>query len=113
MTAGRPTKYNDEILEKTLAYMDDYKKIHDDEIPSIAGLACVLDFSNMLKKLLAKQERILISKGLSGKFNPNITKLVLTKHNYSDKIDQQVEGNPNKPLKWIVEVVKKGDDDGT
>ena len=112
MPGGRPTKYNQDILDKTLAYLDDYFDVYQHVIPSIAGLSLVLDinrdtihawakqddkqeFSDMLQKLNAKQQQILISKGLSGEFNSNITKLVLTKHGYHDKQDVEVTAEIN------------------
>lgn len=103
MPAGRPTKYTPELIEQTLEYIENYEE-HDDVIPSIAGLSCVVDvsrstlhdwathddkkeFSDILQKLLSKQEKILFNKGLSGDFNANITKLALGKHGYTDKQD--------------------------
>ena len=104
---GRPSKYSDEILAKVKDYIKNYKKF-DDLIPSIAGLSCAIGiakstiyewqkeagkeiFSDMLEELLSKQERILLSGGLSGDLNSTITKLVLAKHNYSEKIDSNID----------------------
>ncbi len=106
MAFGRPTKYNPEILEKTKDYIKNFSK-YGDIIPSIAGLACELelsretlhtwskekgkeDFSDMLATLLSKQERTLLSGGLSGEMNSTISKLVLAKHNYSDKQETDI-----------------------
>ena len=100
---GRPTDYNDSILEKANDYLENYES-YEDAIPSVAGLATVLEvarstvydwasqeakkeFSDILQKILAKQERVLINKGLTGDFNSNITKLALGKHGYSEKQD--------------------------
>jgi hypothetical protein len=100
--AGRPSKYNDEILTKAKDYIENYEKNYDDVIPSVAGLAVVLkvardtiydwakqteksQFSDTLDELLAVQERVLFNKGLSGDFNSNIVKLALGNHGYSDK----------------------------
>ncbi len=88
---GRPTKYTKELIEKAKDYVDNYME-HEDMIPSIASLSLVLgvdrstlyawekeykEFSYILADIKAKQEKILINKGLSGDFNSNITKLVL------------------------------------
>lgn len=106
MPAGRPTKYSEEVLEITEDYIQNFRD-YEDVIPSIAGLAVRLGtaretlhvwrheegkerFSNMLSEMLAKQEQVLLSSGLSGAFNSNICKLVLAKHNYSDKIENTV-----------------------
>jgi hypothetical protein len=100
MTAGRPTDYTPELLEKAREYL----ALDHETIPSIAGLALYLgirretchvwakedgkeEFSNILEELLAKQENKLVSNGLKGSYNSTITKLILTKHGYTDKQD--------------------------
>ena len=111
---GRPTDYNDSILEKANDYLENYES-YEDVIPSVAGLASVLgiarstvydwakqeekkEFSDILQEILSKQERVLINKGLTGDFNSNITKLALGKHGYSDKQETDLTsgGNPVK-----------------
>src|SRR5262249_28803941 len=47
------------------------------------------EFSDILELLLSQQAAQLIQNGLSGRYNSTITKLMLTKHGYSDK--QEVE----------------------
>jgi len=113
MITGRPSKYSDEILDQIDKYMDDYES-YGHAIPSVAGLSIVLnisrtclydwasqpekaDFSYMLDKLNAKQEQILVSNGLKGDFNAAITKLVLGKHGYADKVEQTGDFNVNIP----------------
>ena len=107
---GRPSKYNDQTVQKVADYMECWESLGD-IIPSIAGLAVYLkvsrdsihtwrneegkeEFSDMLDELLANQEKILISKGLDSSFNSTIAKLALTKHGYSDRQDiaHNVEG---------------------
>lgn len=110
MPAGRPTKFNDEMLEKAKQYLVDY-----DVIPSIAGLAVYLglaretiydwsrkfpDFSDIIRILLSKQEQVLIQKGLSSEFNSTITKVILTKHGYSDKQDMTLAGPDGGPVEY-------------
>ena len=109
MSGGRPTKYNDELFNKAKAYLTDYV-MYEDMIPSIASLSLVLgvsrttlyewekeheEFSYILEDIKAKQEKVLISKGLSGDFNSAITKLVLGKHGYHDKQDVGIIGDIN------------------
>ena len=101
MAGGRPTKYNDEILSTAEDYIVNYEE-YGDVIPSIAGLACELgvsretvhawtkdddkiEFSDIIKSLATAQERKLLNGGLKGGYNPMISKLILTKHGYSDK----------------------------
>ena len=103
MAGGRPTKYSPEILELARDYVVNFKE-YDDVVPTIAGLACELniardtiydwseqedkqEFSDIIKVLMAYQERNLVNGGLSGGMNPMITKLMLAKHGHSDKTD--------------------------
>lgn len=70
------------------------------KLPTIEGLALYLEtnrdniyewekehaeFSDILKKLRAKQASKLIENGLSGDYNPLISKLILSKHGYVEK----------------------------
>lgn len=108
MPAGRPTKYSKELLKEADYYLHRFKELGD-EIPSAAGLAIHLDisrrtiydwakeedkaaFSHILDKIQAKQEQVLINKGLNGDFNSAITKLVLGKHGYHEKQDVGLGG---------------------
>jgi len=95
-------------LDAAKEYINGGYKSHGHAIPSIAGLSLVLgvtrgtirewaknvdEFSTIVEQLLAKQEQELVSNGLAGTFNPSISKLILTKHGYSDKIEQEISGN--------------------
>jgi hypothetical protein len=103
---GRPSKYNEETCSKARYYLENYEE-YGDVIPSHVGLAVALEvgkrtiydwndqedkaeFSHILDEILAKQEKILVSNGLKGDFNAAITKLVLGKHGYHDKVEQDV-----------------------
>lgn len=103
MTGGRPTKYNQEIIDAADYYLENFAE-NDDVIPSIEGLSEHLniarstiydwqkqegkeEFSDILEKILAKQARILINSGLRGDFNSAIAKLALGKHGYHDRQD--------------------------
>ena len=103
---GRPTNYSDELVAKALDYVENFK-VYDHMIPSIAGLAKVInrnrstmytwsdennscyhpEFSDILSRIKEAQECELLNNGLSGDFNAAITKLVLGKHGYHDKQD--------------------------
>lgn len=102
---GRPSVYTPELLEKAKAYLN--KSKGERYFPSVAELSLVLDiarssvykiaqeheeFSDILEKILAEQERKLIENGLLGEYNPQITKLVLGKHGYTDKQDLTTAG---------------------
>ena len=100
---GRPSKYNQEIVDAARLYIDNYKD-HGDTIPSHAGMACVLkinkstlydwaedsekEFSDILAECNQSQERVLLNGGLSNEFNAAICKLALGKQGYSEKIEQ-------------------------
>ena len=118
---GRPTKYSDEIITKTRDYIDNFANCGD-VIPSVAGLSIILkisrdtvydwasqedkkEFSYTLGELLAKQEQILINKGLTSEFNSNIVKLALGNH-HSYKERQDITTNDKEiDSKFTVEVV--------
>ncbi len=124
MGAGRPTKYNKDILAAAENYLINYEE--EDAIPSIEGLACVLEvgtstiydwskqddkkeFSDTLAKILAKQGRVLLNKGLRGEFNSTITKLALHNHGYSDKTEN--ENNTKLDVQGAITFVGKSVDD--
>ncbi len=117
MPAGRPTAYNDEMLQKAAEYIDHGYVDQKDIIPSVVGMCGYLgvaratlynwgdahkEFLDILDACNEKQERILMSGGLSGEFNAAITKLALGKHGYSDKHEHA--GDQNNPLVPVLNV---------
>lgn len=124
---GRPTVITDELLNKAEKYIfDDGFILAHDVVPSVAGLACFLgigrrtiydhqdEFSHILEAIEQKQEKMLINHGLLGEFNGTITKLMMTKHGYSDK--QEVDNKSSDgsmatkpPVFNIIGVKPKGD----
>ena len=113
MPAGRPTKYTPELLDKCYIYLEKWEEIGSpfkDKIPSHIALAEYIgishtymyewakhedkkEFSDILEKVNKLQQRILINGGLSNDFNSNITKLVLGKHGFHEKQDQNITGD--------------------
>lgn len=107
---GQPTKLNEGFLAKADEYLDTWEEVGD-LIPSVAGLAVftrvsrdsiyewlkrkpapVSDdiykrYSDILSQLIAIQEQRLLNGGLGGTMNATIAKLVLHKHNYSDRAE--------------------------
>ena len=86
------------------------------KLPSIEGLARYLgvarssiylwagehqEFSDILEAIKAEQAERLINNGLSGDYNPTKAKLILTKHGYSDKIEQDVTSG-GQPMGVVV-----------
>lgn len=113
-SAGQPTKYNKQKLETTLDYIKNYAD-YEDVIPSVAGLAVVLEvskktlynwaevkensqFLHALSRLATSQERRLLNGGLSGSYNPTITKLILTNHGYTDRPKEDFDDEDAPPL---------------
>jgi hypothetical protein len=121
---ARPTDYTPELLEKANQYLlsceDEEIERGSDErptykirvkLPTIEGLARFIDvhrdtlyewakihpeFSDILESIKAEQANKLINNGLSGDYNPTIAKLLLTKHGYSDKIEQDLTSGGEK-----------------
>ena len=104
MTTGRPTKYNDAIIDKAHKYANG-GWVRVDTVPTVAGLACELGisretcyawaadpekavFSDILSKIAQTQERSLVNNGLKGEYNAAIAKMMLTQHGYSERISQ-------------------------
>jgi hypothetical protein len=119
---ARPTKWTKELEEQAYDYIRDYEQ-YGHMIPSIEGLAIVLDlhrdtlydwakqeskgFSDILGKLLQMQQQKLIDGGLSNKFNSAITKLVLGKHGFHDKMEQDISSSDGSMKPQIIELVAK------
>lgn len=103
-------------IEKETNWNPTYKEIKTSEVwlpkvslPSVEWLARYLwiarstiylwaesypEFSDILEEILEEQALRLINNWLAGRYNPNITKLLLIKHWYVDK--QEIDNN----FKW-------------
>tara|TARA_Y100000593_G_C4318984_1_gene342588 strand:+ start:1565 stop:1951 length:387 start_codon:yes stop_codon:yes gene_type:complete len=117
--AGRPTKYTDDIVDLARMYLEGGWQEQGDAVPQIAGMALAMgverqtlyewakdddkeEFSYIFTRVMALQERGLINNGLKGSFNPAITKMMLTKHGYSDKSEidhSNSDGTLDKPTR--------------
>lgn len=116
---GRPSKYCQEILNLAEDYLYNFEKNNKydnkkpdkfiEAVPSVVGLSRHLkisrtqmydwskeedkkEFSDILKEIEDLQHIMLINNGLLGKTNAVITKLMLTKHDYSDKQQTEISG---------------------
>lgn len=106
---GRPTKYTPELLEKARDYLHTYETIYDQAFPSDIGLARVIgittstlyewakdpekkEFSDILDEINADQQLVAWRKGLKGEYNASLVKLLLGKHGYSDKSENEHKG---------------------
>lgn len=119
---GRPAAINDETIVKAKDYLYGGYEKDGGVIPSVAGLACYLgigrstiydyqkaypksEFSDILEGIAAMQENKLLNGGLKGEFNATITKLMLTKHDYSDKVDNISSDNSMSPKPTTIRLV--------
>jgi hypothetical protein len=100
---GRPTKYSDEIHEKALQYIDGGWREKGHNHPSLVGFARSIkvskqtlynwgekhpEFLDTLDELQAEQEFTVLDNALTGDYVAPISKLVLSNHGYSDKVQQ-------------------------
>ncbi len=105
MTTGRPSKLTDALIEQAGRYATKDYRLQGEVIPTIEGLAVFLnvsrntvynwkaenqEFLHILETSCQCRPRSLFSNGLTGDFNSTITKLILTKHGYSDRVEQDV-----------------------
>lgn len=122
---GVHSLYSDDMQRKADAYISEHEG-HGDVVPTASGLASHLGvtrstiykwradyptFSDTLERLQAKQERLLISNGLKGDFQPTIAKLMLANHGYSEKSEHQVTGAGGGPIEQSIQIVWGADDD--
>jgi hypothetical protein len=108
MTAGRPSNYTPELVAAAWEYARGGWIAAGDPVPTVAALACEIgisrdtcyewakhedkEFSDILSKIAQEQERNLVKGGLGGDFNAAITKMMMTKHGYSDATKNEVSG---------------------
>jgi len=129
MPAGRPTYYTPELVAKAWEYANGGWIVAGDPVPSVAGLACEIgvrretchawakdetkEFSNILGVIAENQERQLVKNGLLGEFSSPITKMMMTKHGYSDKLEQDhtsSDGSLRPTTIIIADANDEGDD---
>lgn len=119
MPAGRPSKYTKKLVEAAWTYVNGGWDDAGDPAPSIEGLCDELEitrptaydwakdeskeFSYILEALMAKQGRKLLAGGLTGEFSAPITKMMLTKHGYSDKIEQDNTSSDGSMTPTVIE----------
>ena len=125
---GRPTDYTPEMLELCRDYIDNCP----DKVPMVVGLCKHInrgsstvyqwakdddkaEFADILDEIKDLQHLKLINSGLNSEFNSAITKMMMTKHGYSEKVQQEVSGPNGSAIenKWSVEFVNAApkDDD--
>ena len=122
---GRPTHYTEELIADALDYLEVYKT-KEELVPTVVGLCRHINrsksvvynwakdedkalFVDILGQIEELQHIGLVNGGLSSAFNPAITKMMLTKHGYSDKqeIDHQSSDNSMSPPDNVYKIVKE------
>lgn len=114
---GAPTKYTPKMQAKAEDYLAHYAD-YGDVVPTLIGLAYHLCVANMtvynwatednpkflgvFTRVQQLQHNKLVNGGLMGDLNPAITKMMLTKHGYSDKTVQEVSGPNGGPVQSSV-----------
>lgn len=102
---GRPSTFSRNHIAVAKYYIENYKE-YGDVIPMVAGLAMALGisretvyqwakdeakypFSDLVLSIMTEQERQAVNNGLSGAYNPKITAMILAKHGYTEKQENQ------------------------
>jgi hypothetical protein len=123
------TLFRTAMIAKARNYIADHASF-DDPVPTVAGLACVLGVtrktlyewakdpskvgvSDILEELAQKQERELVKNGLLNAFNAPITKMMLTKHGYSDKVEQDHMSSDGSMTPKPTEIILRPADDAS
>ena len=121
---ARPTKYNDELQAKADEYVENYET--DSVVPTIAELSLILDisdstfyewrdkypaFSRTLDRIMKTQEVGLVNKSLRNEINPTIAKLMMHNHDYSDRVEKDINlnGSMQNDNEVIVTIVDGGE----
>jgi hypothetical protein len=104
---------------------DGYQRILRVKLPTIEGLAVHLgvdrktiyewesvhkEFFHIIERLRTKQAEALINNGLSGDYNPVISKVLLTKHGYIEKKETDITSKGESlavPSSDIEEIAKR------
>jgi len=123
---GRPTDYDSDTLTKAIDYLECYTE-DGSQIPSVVGLCQYIgrgkttiyrwrddedkvEFRDILEQIMEIQEVKLIQGGLSSTFNSTITKMMMTKHGYADKIEQDVTSGGKQLNTWTINPVTTNKD---
>lgn len=102
---GRPTKLTPELIVEGQKYVTELDLSIDTLLPTIEGLARRLyitretlyqwekdnkQFSDILENIRQLQADKLIQNGVLGRYNPAISKMMLSKYGYVEKTEQDI-----------------------
>lgn len=119
---ARPTDYTEELLDKAQDYLENCP----DVVHTVVGL-CIhigiakstcyrwieegnLEFKDIVDSVAALQEKKLVTNGLTNEFNASITKLMLTKHGYTDKVETDITTKGKQINTWNINPVTTSKD---
>lgn len=103
MTAGRPDTITAEHTKRAEEYADGAWSAQGRVVPTVEGLASYLgvsrqtcyeaeELSYTLEKVQRLQSELVVNKGLTGEFNANIGKLILSsKHGYVERSASEID----------------------
>jgi hypothetical protein len=110
---ARPTDYTSKLLDRA----EDYLENCPDVVHTVVGLClhigiakstCYrwieegkLEFKDIVDTVADLQEKKLVTNGLTNEFNASITKLLLTKHGYSDKVESTNTNIEMSQEEWL------------
>ena len=119
---ARPTDYTQELLDRA----DDYLNNCPDVVHTVVGLCLHIgiakstcyrwieegneEFKDIVDEVIEKQEKKLIGGGLTNEYNASITKLMLTKHGYNDKVDTDITTKGQSVNTWTINPVTTNKD---
>ncbi len=135
MPAGRPREYKTEYISLVQDYLNDCEDMFDKDkneylvqLPTVEGFALFVghnkttiyewckeypEFSNAIDEIKNNQLNKLINKGLSGKYNSTIAKLLLSgNHNIRERTETELS-NPDGNLKSITIIKTNGINNNT
>ena len=110
---GRPTKLNDELVELAHEYLLQHDISVGTLLPTIEGLAMHLnirrdtlyewetqnkEFSDILEGVRQMQASKLIQNSLVNRYNPTISKMLLSKHGYVEKTEKDIKVQEVTPI---------------
>lgn len=118
---ARPTKYRENFPDMIQGYLDNHETKYGDVVPTIEGVAVMLgvatktlyawyheeiteEFCNIFEQVMAHQGKKLINGGLKSEYNSAITKMMLTKHGYSDSVDHSSKDKSMSPVQIVDDI---------
>ena len=114
---ARPTDYTEELLKNAYDYLDNCP----DVVHTVVGLCLHIgiakstcyrwieegntEFKDIVDTVSSLQEQKLVTNGLTNEFNASITKLMLTKHGYTDKVETDITTKGQSINTWTINPV--------